>query len=261
MPPSGHRLVVYPEDANPQLVRDALTVELGLHPTDAMRLAAHVPGVIPVPLSEPSARSLVLMLEHAGIDAEAWRADELPDLSEPRDVHRVQLTPQGLEAIGPRGEPAHWLPWPQVELVSVGLVRQGPKQRVVTTPSWIRVAAAVVRPRTLLEPSRRAGKVKTARAPLAELWLVRDRPIQALRCRQDCMSYDYLADRLQTSSTANFRLLVEDLLRYSANASRTPATESFLVFDRPGRHFFASAQDLMEYTTWQMLLRWRARSA
>ena len=78
-------------------------------------------GVWPQPLDEPTVRKLLVGLYDYKVAAEAWRADQLPDLSPPRTVHRAACLDQGLRIEGLRGEPTHWVPWDRVEMIS----RQG----------------------------------------------------------------------------------------------------------------------------------------
>ena len=262
-PQTGYRLVIHSEGVDPHLIRDLLAEELDMHGTDAMRLAAHAPGVIPHELSLDKVRILVERLTQAGLDAEGWLADQLPDLSGPREVHRLQCLAGGLQTVGLRNEPEHWVPWSQIELISVGMVPQVPKQRRVESPGWSRVsgaaAATAFGPIASAFRPRVSKTIKVQQPSVVELWIVRNRPVQALRIHQEQMNYEYLADRLQSSSAANFRLFLEDLLRSAPQASITPATHSFLVYERPGRHHFSSSQQLMEYTTWQLLIRWRSQ--
>lgn len=254
-----HRLVVYQEGVDPHLIRDILAAELALHATDAMRLAAHAPGVIPVALTARQSAALAQRLTEAAVDAEDWLAERLPDLSQPRDVYRVRCRPQGLEVTDRHSSPEHWLPWEQVELISVGVVPQGVASRQVNTPTWLAAATTGIRVLGLSARAPRSRSIKVARPPAPELWIVRERPVLALRLQPYRMNFDYLGERLQSNTAANFRLLIEDVLRPTPGATITPATHSFLTYDRPGHHFFSSAQELMEYTTWQLLLRWRSR--
>lgn len=254
-----YRLVIFSDDADPHLVRDLLAEELDLHGTDAMRLAAHAPGVIPHELDADKTRILVDRFTQAGIDAEGWLVDQLPDLSGPREIHKAQCLAGGLQTIGLRTEPEHWLPWSMIELVSVGVVPQAPTQRRIEPSAWLSATGRGLRPVAMGMRLPRAHPIQVHRPSLAELWIVRRRPVHALRVQQEQMNYEYLSARLQSSTAANFRLLVEDILRTTGHAAATPATQSYLVHERPGRHFFTSSQQLMEYTTWQLLLRWRSQ--
>ncbi len=76
----------------------------------------------------------------------------------------------------------------------------------------------------------------------------------AYRLASDEMNFEYLQDRLNTSSSVNFRLFVKDLVDHSSDAWVTPSTRSFL--DRsPMRHYeFASRDELRRYTEFQTLL-------
>ncbi len=253
----GWRVVVFTEKFDRQVVRALVGEHLDMERADTTRLAAHAPGVLPRPLTRGQADRLAEALANVGIDAEAWPVDRIPNLSEPRTIHKVICRADGLEAFGLRGEPSHWLPWEQVELLSLGVLPRGSKELSLAAPVWITAAAAVVRPLLLGGPRSRPHRVKRREPVAPELWIIRSRPLLTLRVQQDRMSYEYLGDRLQPSTRANFRVLLDDLVRSVPNAGLTPALQSFLNYDRPGQYYFSSGQHLMEYTTWQLLLHWR----
>jgi len=250
-------VIVFADNLNRQLLGAVLGEHLDMERADTLRLAAHMPGVLPRSLTSDQAGRLVEALTHVGIDAEAWPVDRIPDLSEPRTVHKVICRADGLESFGLHGEPSHWLPWEQVELLSLGVLPRAAKELSLAAPVWVTAAAAVVRPLLLGGPRSRAHRVKRREPVAPELWIIRARPVLALRVQRDRMSYEYLGERLQPSTRANFRLLLADLVAAVPHATVTPAAQSFIAGDRPGHFHFASAQHLMEYTTWQLLLRWR----
>jgi hypothetical protein len=253
-------VIVFADNFDRQLLRALVGEHLDMERADATRLAAHAPGVLARPLTNTQADRLVEALTNVGIVAEAWPVDRIPDLSEPRTMHKLICRVDGLEAFGLRGEPSHWLPWEHVELLSLGVLPRGSRDLSLSAPAWVTAAAAVVRPLLLGGPRSRPRRVRRREPVAPELWIIRARPLLVLRVQQDRMSYEYLGDRLQPSSGANFRVFLDDLVRSVPGAGLTPALQSFLNYDRPGHYFFSSAQQLMEYTTWQLLLRWRATS-
>ena len=253
----AYRLVVYQHRLDPHILREILADALDLHRTDAMRLVSHVPGVLPVPLTHAQTRRLGKLLASVGVEVGVWRADRLPNLSQPTLVHKLDCRPDGLESFGVRGEPLHWMPWDQLELISVGEFPGKTKELSLMGPTWLSASVGAVRAMVMgyHRVGMRVQKIVPAAKP--ELWIVRRRPTQAIRVQQDAANYEYLGERRAPSARANFRHLVEDLIRLAPLATVTPATQSFLVYDRPGQHHFSSGQQFLDFTTWQLLVRWR----
>lgn len=253
------RLVVYEHHLDPHIFRDILADELELHLTDAMRLVSHAPGVIPFAMSHPQARRVGEKLASVGVHVGVWPVGELPHLTGARVIHKLDLRPEGFESCGLRGEPLHWVPWEHVELVSVGEFPHDAREQSLSAPTWVSPSIRAVR--AVVLGYRRSGTqtVKRVKASTPELWIVRRRPVQAIRVQQDRMNYECLGEQRESNTRANFRRLIEEVMERCPNATRTPAVQSFLVYDRPGQHFFASAQQFMEYNTWQLVLRWRDR--
>ena len=105
-----YRLVVFDAIDDPQGVRDLVCRVTGAHPTDAMRWIARAPGIWPNPLPEAQARAVLDGLYDFGVAAEAWRADQFPDLSRPRTIHKAACLAEGFRARGctasrPTGSP------------------------------------------------------------------------------------------------------------------------------------------------------------
>ena len=113
-----YRLVIFDAIDDPQALREMICQTTGMHPTDVVQWLARAPGVWPQPLDESTVRGLLDGLYDAGVAAEAWRADQFPDLSPPRTVHRAACLDDGLRIEGLRGEPTHWVPWDRVEMIS-----------------------------------------------------------------------------------------------------------------------------------------------
>ncbi len=218
------RLVVYEHHLDPHIFREILADALDLHRTDAMRLVSHVPGVIPFQLTHAKARRVGKVLASVGVEIGVWRADRLPDLSQPALVHKVDCRADGLETFGVRGEPLHWMPWAQLELISVGETPGATKELTLRGPTWLTASVGAVRAMVL--GYHRVGVTvrKIVAAPKHELWIVRRRPTQVIRVQQDSTNYEYLGARRAPSARANFRRLVEDLIRLAPHATVTPAT-------------------------------------
>jgi hypothetical protein len=254
------RLVVYHHQLDPHIFREILADKLNLNRADAMRLVSHAPGIIPFSLTHRRATRLARTLASVGVQVGVWRDDQLPDLRELCQVHKVACQAEGLATFGMRCEPLHWVPWSHIELISVGEFPRETKEICQFGPTWLSVSAGAVR--SIVIGYHRTGthvRKEPAKA-LPVLWVVRRRPIQAICMQQDQVNYEYLLDRRRSSARANFRLLIDDLTRFAPNATITPATRSFLRYARPGEHFFASTHQFRHYTVWQLMIRWRDRS-
>ena len=120
--PTRYRLVIFDAIDDPQELRELVCRVTGMHPTDAVQWLARAPGLWPQPLEEPEVRKLLDGLYEAGVAAEAWRADQFPELSPARTVHRAACLNEGFRIEGLRGEPTHWVPWDRIEMICAGRI-------------------------------------------------------------------------------------------------------------------------------------------
>jgi hypothetical protein len=254
------RLVVYKHQLDPHIFREILADKLNLNRTDAMRLVAQAPGIIEQPLSRRRAMRLASVLASVGVHVGIWPTDRLPRLGEPYVVHKVSCQADGLATFGTRGEPMHWIPWPYLELISVGEFPGRSRDLLSFGPSWLDTSIGAVRSMVLGRHRSGLHVRKPVPRSTPELWLVRRRPTCAVRIPQDQVNYGYLEDRRQPSARANFRQLIDDIGRLAPRATITPATQSFITYARPGTHQFASYAQFKDYTVWQLLVRWHVRS-
>ena len=93
--PKRYRLVIFDAIDDRQELREVVCSVTGMHPTDAVQWLARAPGVWPQQLEEPEVRKLLDGLYEAGVAAEAWRADQFPELSPARTVHRAACLSEG----------------------------------------------------------------------------------------------------------------------------------------------------------------------
>src|SRR3954468_4296574 len=131
-----YRLVIFDEVDEPQAVRDLFCRVANLHPTDVMLWVTRAPGVWPWPMPEGDVRKVLDGLYELGVAAEAWRLDQFPDLSPPRNVHDAACLAEGFRVKGLRGEPTHWVPWDKFDLVSAGRIEVEAEYRGVGPPVW-----------------------------------------------------------------------------------------------------------------------------
>ena len=75
-----YRLVIFDAIDQPQALRPMICEATGMHPTDVVQWLAP-PGVWPQMVDEPTVRKLLDGLYEHKVAAEAWRADQFPELS------------------------------------------------------------------------------------------------------------------------------------------------------------------------------------
>src|SRR5271157_6100498 len=234
----------------------------GMHPTDVVQWLARAPGVWPQPLDEPMVRKLLAGLYEYKVAAEAWRADQFPDLSPPRTVHRAACLDQGLRIEGLRGEPTHWVPWDRVEMICAGKVKTEDEVRDVHKQRWPSTVVAGIRALALRGPrpmSRMARAHRVQRDPIGEILIVRRDPRIAFRVVENQMNYAYLGERLQKSAAENFPVFLGDLCAGAAQAYLAPSTRALLERRNPDHYEFSSSQALLEYATHRLLWSWYRR--
>ena len=157
--------------------------------------------------------------------AEAWRADQFPDLSPARTIHDAACLDGGLRIKGLRGEPTHWVPWDKIELISAGRIEAEDEYRGIKPPAWTSALSMGLRALTLRgarPPDRRTRAVRVPRAPVGEVIIVRRDPRIAFRIVENQMNYACLGDRLRPSAAENFPIFLADLCARAARATLTP---------------------------------------
>jgi hypothetical protein len=257
-----YRLVIFDEVDDPQAVRDLFARVTGAHPTDAMQWVVRLPGTWPKPLDEATTRALLDALYDLGVAAEAWRADQFPDLSPPRTIHEAACLPDGFRVTGLRGEPTHWAPWDKVELISAGRIAAEDEFRGVSPPKWtsgLTMGLQAIALRGSKLPPRRGRAQRVIREPVGEVIVVRRDPRIAFRVVENQMNYAYLGDRLSTSAAENFPVFVADLCARADDAYLTPPTRALLGRGDPSEYQFPSSQALLDYSTHRLLWSWYRR--
>jgi hypothetical protein len=200
------------------------------------------------------------------VAAEAWRVEAFPELGPPRTVHDAACLPEGFRVKGLRGEPTHWVPWSKVELVCAGRVEAEDEFRSVNPMTWPSAVATGLRALTFRKPrprSRTSRAMRVPRDPVGEALIVRNDPRITFRVIENQMNYAYLGDRLSTSASLNFPLLVADLCARADSAFITPSTRAMLHKEKdPGEQDaspFPTPQSLFDYATHRLLWSWYQR--
>lgn len=242
------RVVIFASPDDTYALRDTIVETLGMHPTDAMIRANSAPAILPDLFTAGQAELLASAIDKQGLQAEAIPQSEIPDFGHPEPVHHAKCLDAGLEILEMHGEEETMIPWPQVELVSVGNVPQEIARHMLVETEPIPVTSARRTSRLPLEVQRRSGP---------ELLVVRREPRLAFRMDHERMSYEYLGLRKTDSAARNFRLFVEDLVARASEAYLPPATRAFLKREQPIEYQFDSPEELRRYTVFHLLLRQR----
>jgi hypothetical protein len=264
MPDSAprYRLVIFDVIDNPQELREMICGATGMHPTDVVQWLARAPGIWPQPLDEATVRKMLDGLYEFGVAAEAWRSDQLPDLSPSRTVHRAACLDEGLRIEGLRGEPTHWVPWDRVEMLCAGRIAAEDEFREVKAPRWPSAVVSGIRAIALKKPrpfDRRSRASRIPRDPVGEVLIVRRDPRIAFRVVENQMNYAYLGKRLMSSAAENFPIFLADLCARADQAFLTPSTRAMLEGRDPGEYEFPSSQAILDYATHRLLWSWYRR--
>ena len=102
-------------------------------------------------------------------------------------------------------------------------------------------------------------KIAAKRRPEAYIVLSDGQP--TLNMASDEMNFEYLGDRLAQNSSANFMLLIRDLVCRATNALITPATVAFLEHTPVPRSEFRSHEEFRRYTEFQTVLSRRQKTS
>lgn len=242
---AGYQICVLDTPADIHELGELLKNQLAIPRLDAMHLAAAAPGVLPMQLSPQAAFRLASELCENGLHTEFVPSSGIPSLHSAELVHHLRCAPEGLGIVESDAVTTRMLPWRRLEMIAVGQVPDGVTRHFPAD--------------NLITAGRRAirSTFETPATPGPELWLVFRDPSEGLRLYHEGANYEYLGERKKTSSTANFRLLVEDLLRYAPDAFQTTATQAWLVNGPLSLFAFNSEQEFERWTVLQLLVRRR----
>jgi hypothetical protein len=240
------RIVVFSVPDDLESLQQALTALPDMD-TATARLQSHLlPGIVPHSYSQDLAVAVAAEIERCGATATPVPACDVPDLMHAHPIHHLRIKEDVLESLD-TSDKMQSCPWSAVSVISVGVLPS-------TAPSRFRSPSALASGsshRTWNEGVRLAAK----RRP--EAFVVLSDGQAALNIASDELNYEYLGDRLSTSSSANFRLLIQDLVGRASGAWVTPSTVAFLEHTTVPRSEFRSHDEFRRYTEFQTLLSHR----
>lgn len=243
MSPIDHRVVVFGTPDDPEQLHKLMMQLLDLDRVTAMQVIRALPGVIPQTLSQHTAADAAAEIRQLGLNAAAIPASDVPDLSHALQTHHLRITDETIATADSPEESPAWS-WNEVAVISVGVVPS-------TAPGHYHS------PPVLASGSSHhswSDGLKTSAKHRPEAFVVLADGRVALRFASDEFNYEYLADRLSTSSGANFRQLVKDLVSHAGGAWVTPSTRAFLDRSPVPHYEFHSRDEFRRYTEFQTLL-------
>lgn len=223
---------------------------LGMHATDAHVQARAAPGVFLERLSRETAEALVAAIAETGLQAQVVAESELPCLHDASIIHNARCLEEGLEVLDLHGRIADRIAWGDIDLVSVGQTPHETGRRMVDAPM------------VALKSARRTerGAVEQVLSPGPQAWIIAANPFRVFHIDHKRMNYGYLADRKSRSATANFRVLIDDLVSHLTRTYLTPATRAWLGHGSVEEYSFASPDALERYTVLHLLIQRRSHA-
>ena len=231
-----------PEDREP--IVELLVRDFGYHKTDARIRLRHLPGIIPEKFSYEKATQLAAELENADCHVGVVDTNNIPDLTHTPLLHHVRCEPEGFAILDLGGDVQETHPWSSFIFLTVG---------AVPIASVKHGAYSQATP-----PASAAGD--PAKAPLRSdhdtmvLWLVSDAPRRYFRIVEHEMNYEYLGERKSTSSSANFKYLVEDILKFAPQIASTLSVRQYLDGQLKPNFHYDSLEALREATIGQLVV-------
>lgn len=240
-----HRVAVFAAPDDIHDLSQVLVDVLRMHPTDAALHARFAPGVLPDLLTGEQAAQLAAAINETGLHAAALAAETIPELENAETVHHVRCLDKGLEILELHGAEQCVIPWHEIELLSIGQVSLETSRHYIGTEGAGGILAA-----------RRTspGPVDHQLPAGPEAWIIRREPLRAYRIDHKRMNYEYLGARKSDSATANFHLLIDDIIARVPETYLPPATRAFLEHGPVTDYSFESPEALKRYTVLHLLI-------
>jgi hypothetical protein len=261
MPSSGtaqYKLVVFQAPVERESVRNMIVKTLKIHALDAQRLVAHMPGILPGLYGADDCRKLLDALFEMSIPAEARAQDQFPDLSRPKQVHDLILTPGGLNIRDlVRKQTLHFLPWNQIGLIAAGRVEMPSVVTEYTPPGITR--GVVYGVRRMLGGGSLNRKEQTVHSPVApkgEAIIWRKNPHGAFRLSEDKLRYDILGEQRAETAFENFPRLLRWLAAGTDEAFLTQGSLVYLGNEIGEIPVYPDLDSLTETATMELLRSW-----
>ena len=240
---AGFRVVVYGVPDELELLERALMSLPDMDRATAKLQTHLLPGILPHAYEQPVAITVAEAITRLGVTAMAVSASEVPDVSHVHPTHHVRMTEETLEAFD-TSDNVYSCPWSAVSVISVGVLPS-------SAPSRFRSASTLSNGSS--HRSWNSG-IRVAAKHRPEAYIVLSDGQPALSLASDEMNYEYLGDRLVSTSSTNFRVLIQDLVHRATAAWITPSTLAFLEHTPLPRSEFRSHEEFRRYTEFQTQL-------
>ncbi|HSG68998.1 MAG TPA: hypothetical protein VLA12_01210 [Planctomycetaceae bacterium] len=237
------RVLVLSLPDSPQDLAPAFSEQLGLNLIDARIQIHHLPGLLKPSLDRSAADRLTEEIHKAGGYAVVVNHELVPDLSHPTPLHHVRCVDEGLEIVSLEGERQLILDWNELTLLNIGVL---PLE--ITRHENVDVPVVHSAPHS--QDVR--TEIQTMRGP--EAWLIADDPLRCWVIKQTEMNYEYLGERMQTSASLNFRLLIDDIIARAKHLYLTPPARAFTGHGLFRHYAFDSDDELRENTLFHLLI-------
>lgn len=240
----SYRLAVFSRCDDRSEMAETLADALGLNRIDARVHASRLPGVLSVKLSCERANAAAAAVRKLGIAAAAVAQSDVLNLDHPIVIHHTACLDEGLEVLGLRGGRSAFVPWSDLEFISVGHVP------LETAHHYISESMVVVHsaPHSVVEEAE--GLVLSG--PVC--WLIARNPQRIFFINHLRMNYDYLGKRKAGSASVNFGEFLKDVVRFAENAFLTPSTRAVMNHGSATDYSFSDPERLEQTTLLQYLL-------
>lgn len=256
--PVKYRLVVFGKPEETEQIRDFLAKSLGIHALDALRLTAHMPGILPGLYDARTSKTILDQLFELKIPAEARSSDTFPDLARPRSVHDLTLTGGGINIRDNiRKQTLHFLPWNKIGLIAAGRIHVPDTVLEYDPPGITRNVVYGVR--RMLGGGSLNRKERTVRSPgfpKGEAILWRREPHAVFRLSEDKLRYDILGEHRAENAAENFPRLIKWLAGGAENAFLTDSTRAYIGEIEGEPEIYPDEDSLIESATMQLLKSW-----
>lgn len=253
-----YRIVVFRAPDEPEPARDMLAKSLKMHPLDASRLVAHMPGILPGLFTSDQCNMILEGLFGLKVAAEARLADQFPDFARPKQVHDMLLTPGGVNIRDlVHKQTLHFVPWDQIGLIAAGRIELPDVVTEYTPPGVTR--SVVYGVRRMLGGGALNRKERTVHSPVSpkgEAILWRKRPHGVFRLSEDKLRYDILGEHLATTAAENYPRLLRWLSSGASEAFLSKGVEAFINNQPDNIPVFDDFNALTENATMELLRSW-----
>ena len=226
-----------------RLVADALAQTCGMHRLDAIQAAKDRPFIFHADCPQRQAQALERALSQQGVAAVVVPVEYFTRLSQAHPLANADCLPGCFEAQPPAGKTLR-IEWRDIAMIAYGRVehRERKTRGTVGSPDGGVLNTYVgpnpgalagmgvprrVRPKLDISDKERVGVHDCLDVFVG--YLKDDEFAGHFRVLADSFYYDYLGDRIQPTSDANFRLFVSDVVHYAPDALLTEKTRRFLA--------------------------------